>query len=311
VSADPPDDGVYEELAALVTESPNPRTERIDRVPIEETLRLLNAEDALVAASVAREIPSISRLVERAVAALSRGGRIVYVGAGTSGRLGVLDAAECPPTFGTDPSQVVALIAGGDGAIRRSVEGAEDDEDAGRRAVAAVDARERDLVVGIAASRRTPFVVAALAEARRRGAATALVACAPRESIAIPVDVAVCPVPGPEAIMGSTRLKAGTAQKMVLNMLTTATMIQLGTVYRNMMVDLRATSRKLRERSIRTLVAIAGVDRARAAALLEEAGGSVKTAIVMARRGVPRGEAERLLRAADGRVGRALGETDA
>ncbi len=306
-----PDDGVFDELAALVTESRNPRTERIDRVPIEEALRAMSAEDATVAEAVAREIPQIARLVEHAVAALRAGGRIVYVGAGTSGRLGVLDAAECPPTFGTDPSRVVGLIAGGDGAIRRSVEGAEDDEEAGRRAIDDVAASAKDLVVGLAASRRTPFVVAALARARERGAATALVTCAPRDTVRIPVDVAVCPVVGPEAIMGSTRLKAGTAQKMVLNMLTTAAMIRLGKVYRNMMVDLRASSRKLRERSVRTLMIVTGLDRDRAAAVLARAGGSVKVAIVMERRGVEADEAVRLIDAADGFVGRALGEEDA
>jgi N-acetylmuramic acid 6-phosphate etherase len=307
----PPDDGVFDELAALVTEARNPRTERIDRVPIEDALHLMNAEDATVAAAVAHEIPQIARLVERAVAALGAGGRILYVGAGTSGRLGVLDAAECPPTFGTDPAQVVGLIAGGEGAIRRSIEGAEDDEVAGRRAIDDAAAGAADLVVGLAASRRTPFVVAALARARERGAATAIVACAPRETVAAPVDVAVCPVVGPEAIMGSTRLKSGTAQKLVLNMFSTVTMIRMGKVYRNMMVDLRAMSRKLRERSIRTLTIVAGIDRARAARLLEEAGGSVKTAIVMERRGVARAEAERLLAASSGFVGRALGEDGA
>lgn len=305
------DDGVFEELAALVTESRNPRTERIDRAPIDEILGLLSAEDATVAPAVARELPMIARLVEQGVRALRAGGRIVYVGAGTSGRLGVLDAAECPPTFGTDPSLVVGVIAGGDRSIRLSAEGAEDDEEAGQRAVDETGASASDLVIGLAASRRTPFVVAALARARERGAATALVACVPRDTIPIAVDVAVCPVVGPEAIMGSTRLKSGTAQKMVLNMFSTATMIRLGKVYRNMMVDLRATSRKLRERSVRTLMIVAGIDRARAADLLDSAGGHVKTAIVMERRGVARADAERLLAEADGFVGRALGEEGA
>jgi N-acetylmuramic acid 6-phosphate etherase len=311
VGANVRDDGVFEELAALVTESRNPRTERIDRAPIDEILGLLSAEDATVAPAVARELPMIARLVEQGVRALRAGGRIVYVGAGTSGRLGVLDAAECPPTFGTDPSLVVGVIAGGDRSIRLSAEGAEDDEEAGQRAVDETGASASDLVIGLAASRRTPFVVAALARARERGAATALVACVPRDTIPIAVDVAVCPVVGPEAIMGSTRLKSGTAQKMVLNMFSTATMIRLGKVYRNMMVDLRATSRKLRERSVRTLMIVAGIDRARAADLLDSAGGHVKTAIVMERRGVARADAERLLAEADGFVGRALGEEGA
>ncbi len=305
------DDGVFEELASLVTESRNPRTERIDRAPVEEILRKLNAEDALVAAAVAGEIPMIARLVEHSVQAIRSGGRVVYLGAGTSGRLGVLDAAECPPTFGTDPALVVGIIAGGDRSIRLSAEGAEDDEEAGRRAVDDARVAASDLVIGLAASRRTPFVVAALARARERGATTALIACVPRDTIPIEVDVAVCPVVGPEAIMGSTRLKAGTAQKMVLNLFSTTTMIRLGKVYRNMMVDLKATSRKLRERSVRTLMIVAGVDRPRAADLLESAGGHVKTAIVMQKRGVARAEAERLLVDADGFVARALGEEEA
>jgi N-acetylmuramic acid 6-phosphate etherase len=311
VTADLSNDGVFEELASLVTEARNPRTERIDRSEVLQVLELMNAEDAMVAGAVADQIPMIARLVERGVAALRGGGRVLYVGAGTSGRLGVLDAAECPPTFGTDPALVVGIIAGGDRSIRLSVEGAEDDQDAGRRAVDEAGVKAPDLVVGLAASRRTPFVVAALGRARERGAATALVACAPRDTISIPVDVAVCPVVGPEALMGSTRLKAGTAQKMVLNMFSTATMIRLGKVYRNMMVDLRATSRKLQERSVRTLMIVTGADRARAAELLAQAGGSVKTAIVMERRAVSRGEAEKLLAASDGFVARALGEEDA
>ncbi len=310
VTANLRDDGVFEELAALVTESRNPRTERIDRAPVEEVLRRLNAEDATVAAAVAGEIPMIACLVEHGVRALRSGGRVVYVGAGTSGRLGVLDAAECPPTFGTDPALVVGIIAGGDRSIRLSAEGAEDDDEAGRRAVDDAGVAPGDLVIGLAASRRTPFVIAALARARERGATTALVACVPRDTIpsAVAVDVAVCPVVGPEAIMGSTRLKAGTAQKMVLNLFSTTTMIRLGKVYRNMMVDLKATSRKLRERSVRTLMIVTGVERARAAELLEAAGGHVKTAIVMEKRRASRAEAERLLAESDGFVARALGE---
>jgi N-acetylmuramic acid 6-phosphate etherase len=308
VSAGPLDDGVFEELAALVTEQPNPRTGGIDRAPVDEALALLNAEDALVAQAVAREIPHIARLVEIAAAKLGAGGRIVYVGAGTSGRLGVLDAAECPPTFGTDPSQVIGIMAGGDRAVFRSVEGAEDDAEAGGRAMDEASVGAADVVVGLAASRRTPFVAAALTRARALGAATALVTCAPRETVTLPVDVAVCPVVGPEAIMGSTRLKSGTAQKMVLNMVSTAAMIRLGKVYRNMMVDLRATSRKLRERSVRTLMVVTGQGRAEAARLLGDADGSVKTAIVMSKLALPRDVARARLDAAGGHVARALGE---
>ncbi|MFN0150431.1 MAG: N-acetylmuramic acid 6-phosphate etherase [bacterium] len=310
MSAENPDDGVFEELASLITEQPNERTERIDRVPVAEALALMNAEDACVAAAVAREIPEIARLVEIARARVSGGGRIVYVGAGTSGRLGVLDAAECPPTFGTDPSQVVGIMSGGDRAVFRSVEGAEDDEAAGANAMEEAAVGKNDLVVGLAASRRTPYVAAALARARALGAATALITCAPRKTVTIPVDIAICPVVGPEAIMGSTRLKSGTAQKMVLNMLSTATMIQLGKVYKNMMVDLRATSRKLRERSVRTLMTVAHLERAAATELLASADGSVKTAIVMSRLAVSRDAALARLDATGGHVSRALGEID-
>ena len=306
--AESPDDGVFEELAALITEQPNTRTEKIDRASVEEALRLLNAEDATVAAAVAREIPEIARLVEIAAAKLRSGGRMIYAGAGTSGRLGVLDAAECPPTFGADPSQVIGIIAGGDRAVFRSVEGAEDDEGAGRRAMNDANVSANDVVIGLAASRRTPYVGAALARARELGAATALITCTPRETVTLPVDVAICPVVGPEAIMGSTRLKSGTAQKMVVNMLSTVTMIRMGKIYKNMMVDLSGTSRKLRERSVRTLMAVAGLERAEAARLLERAGGSVKTGIVMARLGVTRGEAITRLAAAEGHVARAVGE---
>jgi N-acetylmuramic acid 6-phosphate etherase len=203
---------------------------------------------------------------------------------------------------------VVGIIAGGDTALRRAVEGAEDREEEGRRAIRDIEAGERDLVVGLAASRRTPYVAAALEEAKQRGAMTALVCCTPRSEVTIPVDVAVCLVVGPEALMGSTRMKAGTAQKMTLNLLTTATMVRLGKVYENMMVDLMATSRKLLERSRRTVMTVTGVEFDEACRLLEDAGGSVKTAIVMQRAGVDRAEAERRLEAARGFVRRAIEE---
>jgi N-acetylmuramic acid 6-phosphate etherase len=301
-----PDRRVFDEIAALATEQRNPRTMDLDRLPIEGILHRIHAEDRTVADVVGAEIPSIARVVELAVAAIGRGGRLIYVGAGTSGRLGVLDAAECPPTFGTPPGQVRGLIAGGPRALVRAVEGAEDRELEGRRAMRAARVKPRDLVVGLAASRRTPYVVAALAEARDRGARTALICCTPRAELTIEVDVAICLVVGPEALMGSTRMKAATAQKMALNMISTATMVRLGKVYENMMVDLRAASRKLVERARRTLMTVTGIAYEDACAVLEQAGGSVKTAIVMVKAGVERAEAEARLVAAGGLVRQAL-----
>ena len=301
-----PDRRVFEEIAALATEQRNPRTRDLDRLSVTGILRRLHAEDRTVAGAVGRELPRLARVVDLAVAALRGGGRLLYVGAGTSGRLGVLDAAECPPTFGTRPGLVRGLIAGGPAALTRAVEGAEDRAAEGRQAVRRARVGERDLVVGLAASRRTPFVVAALAEARARGARTALVCCTPRSEVRLAVDVAVCLVVGPEALMGSTRLKAATAQKMALNMISTATMVRLGKVYENMMVDLMATSRKLVERARRTLMTVTGIGYEEACAALERAGGSVKTAIVMVEAGVGRAAAQKRLAAAGGFVRGAL-----
>jgi len=311
---------VFAEIAALTTESINPRTADLDRRPLREVLALINAEDETVPGAVRREIESIARAVELVVERLRRGGRLFYVGAGTSGRLGVLDAAECPPTFGTDPALIRGIMAGGPPALMRAVEGAEDDGEAARAALAAEKITPADVVVGIAASRRTPFVVAALRYAREVGAGTVLVT-----TNALPtgspdpsgsggplgmasVDVAICPEVGPEVIMGSTRMKSGTAQKLVLNMISTATMVELGKVYGNLMVDLRSTSRKLTERAKRLIIMTAGVDYERAAALLAEAGGRVKVAILIGKLSIDRATAESRLAAAGGRVREALGE---
>lgn len=296
----------FDEFARLATEQRNPRTADLDALDVPGILARLSAEDATVAAAVAAELPHVARAVELVVASFREGGRLVYVGAGTSGRLGVLDAAECPPTFGSDPGQVVGVIAGGRAALVRAVEGAEDREDEGERVIAELGVSPRDTVVGLAASRRTPYVVAALRAARGAGARTAYVTCTPREEFALAVDVAICPVVGPEAIMGSTRLKAGTAQKMVLNMISTAAFVRIGKVHENMMVDLRATSRKLVERSRRTVMTATGVDYDTAARAIAEAGRSVKTAIVMLRLGCPRAEAEARLARAGGFVREAL-----
>jgi N-acetylmuramic acid 6-phosphate etherase len=301
------DDGSrFEEFARLATEQRNPRTLDLDTLDVPALLERLSAEDHTVPAAVARELPAIARAVELVIASFREGGRLLYVGAGTSGRLGVLDAAECPPTFGSDPEKVQGVIAGGYDALVRAVEGAEDRDLEGERAMLERGVGERDTVIGVAASRRTPFVVAALRVARRLGARTAYITCTPREEFRLEVDVAICPVVGPEAIMGSTRLKAGTAQKLVLNMITTAAFVRSGKVYENMMVDLMATSEKLVERSRRTVMTVTGVDHGTAARAIEAAGKSVKTAIVMLKLGCERAEAEARLARAGGFVRAAL-----
>ena len=291
------------------TEQRNPRTERIDVASSVEIVDLMNAEDATVAGAVRGERERIARAIDLVVEAFRRGGRLVYVGAGTSGRLGVLDAAECPPTFGTPPAMVVGVIAGGYGALVKSVEGAEDDVNAGAAAMDTAAVTDKDVVVGIAASGTTPYVRAAIARAQTLGAATGLVTCAtPPQVLAETCDVVVVPVVGPEALTGSTRLKAGTATKLVLNTITTGAMIRLGKVYGNMMVDLMAWSAKLEDRGERIVMECAGVSRGEARAAIERAGGSVKLAIVMVRRGVDQDEARRLLDAAGGFVRPAAGD---
>jgi len=298
----------FEEIARLATEQRNPRTFDLDTLDVPGILERMSAEDHAVPAAVAHELPWIARAAELVVASFREGGRLIYVGAGTSGRLGVLDASECPPTFGSDPAMVVGVIAGGHGALVRAVEGAEDRSEEGRRAIEDLGVGKTDTVIGLAASRRTPFVVAALAEARSRAARTAYVTCTPRSEFTLEVDVAICPEVGPEVVMGSTRLKAGTAQKLVLNMITTAAFVRMGKVYENMMVDLMATSQKLVERSRRTVMTVAEVDYETAARSIEAAGKSVKTAIVMLKLGCARDEAERKLAAAGGFVRAALAE---
>ena len=297
---------IFLELLSLVTEQRNPRTMDIDELDASGILRRISAEDKRVADAVERELPHIEKAVKLVVRGLSRGGRLLYFGAGTSGRLGVFDAAECPPTYGTPPEMVQGVIAGGVKALYRAVEGAEDRGDEARRIVRKLRVGRNDVVVGIAASRRTPFAKAAVAEARRLGARTVYLTCNPRRTMDFPVDVAVCPEVGPEVIMGSTRMKAGTAQKLVLNMITTCAMIQMGKVFENMMVDLMATSKKLAERSRRVVMVVTGVDYDTAADCLALAGGSVKKAIVILEVGVDAAEAERLLARSHGFVRKAL-----
>jgi N-acetylmuramic acid 6-phosphate etherase len=292
-----------------LTEQRNPRTERIDVASSLEIVDLINAEDATVAGAVRGERQRIAAAIDLVVAALQQGGRLVYVGAGTSGRLGVLDAAECPPTFGTPPTMVVGVIAGGYGALVKSVEGAEDDVNAGAAAMDTAVVTPKDVVVGIAASGTTPYVGAALARAQTLGAKTALVTCStPPKLLTETCDVVIVPKVGPEALTGSTRMKAGTATKLVLNTISTGAMIRLGKVYGNMMVDLMALSQKLKDRGERIVMECGGVDRAKARAAIEQAGGSVKVAIVMAKNGLRRDEAQRVLDDAGGFVRRAAGD---
>lgn len=296
-----------ESLERALTEARNPRTLDIDQCDTLEILSRLNAEDATVSEAVRASLPQIAQAVEAIVTAFRQRGRLIYVGAGTSGRLAMLDAVECVPTFGTDPSQVIALIAGGPAALTRSIEGAEDDAEAGRADISALMPSSRDVVVGLAASGRTPYVLAAVAAANAFGACTVGIACTAPCPL---LDVAQIGIPllvGPEAIAGSTRLKAGTAQKMVLNMLSTASMIRWGKVYGNLMVDVRPTNRKLRQRAIRIVREVTGLNLEEARALLEETAYRVKPAIVMATLGVSLIEAEARLDAAEGILARVIG----
>ncbi|KAA0230617.1 N-acetylmuramic acid 6-phosphate etherase [candidate division KSB1 bacterium] len=291
---------IFDEIKDLVTETRNPRTMDIDAQDTVEILRRINQEDALIPKIVADEIPHIAQAVDLVVDVFKSGGRLFYLGAGTSGRLGVLDASECPPTYGTDPEMIQGLIAGGYKALVRSQEGAEDIFEHGRRDLEDAGFNSKDVAFGIAASRRTPYVLGALTFAREIGAKTVYLTCNPREEITIPVDVAICPVVGPEVIMGSTRMKAGTATKLVLNMVTTTAMIRLGKVYGNMMVDLRMTSKKLEERSKRVVMMVTNSSYEEAGAVLAQAGGHVKTALVMALANVSAEEARLRLERANG-----------
>lgn len=297
---------LFQQLKRLSTEQRNPRSMEIDTASIPAILEMINTEDQQVPLAVRAELPYIAQAVQLIVEAFRAGGRLFYVGAGTSGRLGILDASECPPTYGVPPTLVQGLIAGGRDAVFQSQEGAEDKEETGAQAIEDAGVRPVDVVCGIAASRRTPYVVGAVAEARRRGCKTLFVTCTPREEFSLPVDVAICPVVGPEVIMGSTRMKAGTAQKLVLNMLTTTAMIRLGKVYENMMVDLQMTNQKLVERAKRTLMTVSGVDYATATRALDQAEGHVKTALVMLLAGVSAGEARYRLARSSGFVRPAL-----
>ena len=294
-------------LAGLVTEEHKPGYAGLDRLPTAEIAALMNAEDARVQAAVAGCLPQITAAIDGIVERMSRGGRLIYVGAGTAGRIGALDASEIPPTFSTSPDQVQAVIAGGQEALTAAAEGAEDDETAGARDLDGRNVSERDAVVGITASGCTPYVVGALGRAREAGALTVALAANPKSGIGRLADVPIEVITGPEFIAGSTRLKAGTAQKLVLNMISTITMIRLGKTYGNLMVEMQATSGKLRARARRIVTVVTGAPDAEAAKALEAADGNVKTAIAMLLTGAEPAEVDGALRASGGRLREALG----
>ena len=295
-----------------LTERRNPGTQRIDEATPLEIVDLIAAEDAAVPGAVHRARQEIARALELIEGSFRSGGRLIYVGAGTSGRLGVLDASECPPTFGTPPGMVVGVIAGGFTALVKAAEGAEDDVNAGIAAIDTQQVNARDTVVGIAASATTPYVRAALGRAATVGARTVLVTCAePPASLRDSVDVAIVVLTGPEVVTGSTRMKAGTATKLVLNTLTTGAMIRIGKTYGNLMVDLQAWSQKLVDRGERIVMEVTGTDRSTARRAIDAAGGSVRTAIVMVAKGVSRDEAQAMLAAHDFHLRPILGDPPA
>lgn len=291
---------LLEELAALGTEASTTERGDLDLLDTAELVRRMNAEDQRVPLAVAERADEIARAVDGITERFRRGGRLIYIGAGTAGRVGVLDASECPPTFGTDPSMVVGLIAGGETAIRSAVENAEDDADAAEVSLRALELSERDTVVGISASGRTPYVIGGLDYARSVGALTAAIASNADSAIGAAAEIAIEVVTGPEFISGSTRLKAGTAQKLVVNMLTTLSMIKLGKTYRGVMVDLLATNEKLHARSVRTVTQLAGVGVDEASAALRAADGSVKLALLILATGADAPRAALALAEADG-----------
>ncbi|MEN5017694.1 N-acetylmuramic acid 6-phosphate etherase [Erwinia sp. Eh17-17] len=295
-------------LGALVSETRNPQTLDLDNLSTLEMVTKFNQQDATVAAAVSLTLPQVAEAVDAAAAALAAGGRLIYMGAGTSGRLGVLDASECPPTFGVPHGVIVGLIAGGPGALLKAVEGAEDDEQLGISDLQALNLTVNDMVVGIAASGRTPYVIGALRYARQQGCRTAAISCNPDSPIAREAAIAISPVVGPEALTGSTRLKSGTAQKLVLNMLSTGAMVKTGKVYQNLMVDMQATNIKLVDRARRMVCEATGCDDQQAEAALEQAGYEVKTAILMILADLPADRAKQRLIAHHGFLRAALAD---
>ena len=293
-------------LSRLTTESRNPASERIDSLSALEIVRLMNAEDATVVEAVGREAENIARAIEIVAARLAAGGRLVYIGAGTSGRLGMLDAAECPPTFNSPPGQVLGVIAGGPAAMQQSIEGAEDSPETGAADLRRADLSSRDVVFGIATSGRTPYVLGGLEYARQIGAATVAFTCNRAAALNGAADVTIAPIVGPEVITGSTRLKAGTATKMVLNIVSTGAMVRLGKTYGNLMVDLRASNSKLIDRARRIVVALTGLSETDAESLLARCGGEVKTAVVAYKCGIDAEPARERLQSSGGHLRRAL-----
>jgi N-acetylmuramic acid 6-phosphate etherase len=301
-----------EPLDPRLTEQRNPRSMRIDSLSTLDIVDLINAEDRMVAQAVGEERLEIARCIDIVVDCFQAGGRLIYIGAGTSGRLGVLDASEMPPTYGTDPALVQGIIAGGLAALVRAQEGAEDHPEDGAAAMDEREVGERDFVLGVATSGTTPYVHGALARARARGARTGFLLCTyPTEELEQTHDVVIAPLVGPEVITGSTRMKAGTATKMVLNTITTAAMVKTGKVFGNLMVDLQVTCEKLQDRGERILMETLGLERAGARELLGRAGGHVKTALVMHKQGLDRDAARLALDEAGGLLARAVGDLGA
>lgn len=293
-------------LDRISTEQRNPNTLQIDQVSTLEMVKLINEEDKKVALAVEQVLPEIATAIDMIVEQFKQGGRLVYIGAGTSGRLGILDASECPPTYGADPSMVIGLIAGGDTAIRKAVEGAEDSPEKSVADLEAIHFTTRDVLVGLAASGRTPYVIGGLTYAKQLGAKTIAIACTKGSEIGSIADIAIEPLPGAEVITGSTRMKAGTAQKLILNMLTTGSMIKIGKVYSNLMVDVQASNLKLIERAKRIVCEATGIPRSQAEALLEKTNYDVKLTILIAKTGLNSEQAAQYLKEAEGHLQRAI-----
>jgi N-acetylmuramic acid 6-phosphate etherase len=297
---------LLQQLNQLITEQRNPNSMQLDSLSAQELVALINREDQQVALAVEKCLPQIASAVEKIVAAFERGGRLVYVGAGTSGRLGVLDASECPPTYGVKPEMVVGLIAGGDHALRHPIEGAEDNVQQGQADLKEIDFSARDVLVGIAASGRTPYVLGALNYAKQLGATTVSIASNPKSKMAEVADIAIETVVGPEVLTGSSRMKSGTAQKLVLNMLTTASMVLIGKCYQNLMVDVQASNEKLKARALKIVMEATECDNEAAANVLAKANGQVKLAILMQLSGLDALEAQSLLDKSNGKLRQAL-----
>ncbi len=294
------------DLSTLTTEARNPETDNIDKISTLEMMRVINREDQKVAIAVEKELPHIARAVDVIAQQLHEGGRLIYMGCGTSGRLGILDAAECPPTYSTEPEQVIGLIAGGYDAIFKAVEGAEDNRELGEQDLKKLELTAKDVVVGLAASGRTPYALGGMAYAKSIGAKVVGVSCCPGSEIAENADIAITPAPGPEVVTGSTRMKSGTAQKLVCNMLSTGAMIRLGKVYGNLMVDVKPSNQKLSQRCKDIVCEATGATITEVEAVLEQCDYRPKVAIVMILCKCPEEEAVRRLKVADGRISMAI-----